>query len=150
MSASISALKTYKPLYQQITDLRGLTCSAGSSCNHHTYKNGNKMLPLPLLQSQNVLLLPREENIPVVGTRKHKVNPASSRAPAQPIPKANAEGLLLTVEMRQGRLECPPASSFRWDLDAGRVDERAQRLCAHMASTHQQKQGGACSSVAKL
>lgn len=107
------------------------------------------MLLLHLLQSQNVFLLPREENIPAGGTHKHKVNPASSRVPTQPIPKANTEGLLLTMEMQQGRLEHPPASLFCWDLDAGHIDEYVQYLGVHMASTHQQKQG-TCSSVAKL
>lgn len=108
------------------------------------------MLLLPLLQSQNVLLLPREENIPAVGTHKHKVNPALSRALPQPIPKANTEGLVLTMEMQQARLECSPASFFCWDLDADHIDEYMQYLCVHMASTHQQKQGGICSSAAKL
>lgn len=108
------------------------------------------MLLLPLLQSQNVLLLPREDNIPAVGMHKHKVKPAPSRALAQPIPKANTEGLLLTTEMQQDRLECPRASSFCRDLDADRVDEYTRYLCVHVASTHQQKRGGARSSAAKL
>lgn len=92
----------------------------------------------------------RGRGIPAAGTHKHTAKPASSGAPAQPIPKAEAEGLPLPTETQRGTPECPPASQLGWDSDTGRVGGDVRYLGVPVASAHGQKQGGARSSAAKL